>query len=133
MSGSDNQHTLTQADSARLISAVIRLEGQADDISDIKTTMRELATAFTQLAIFNERQVTDRAEIKRVFGKLDQFDKRIKDLELAEPAQKKSAEWVDKVINIVMVAVVSAVVSLVLVKQGTSPTLPLPAAQEQRK
>jgi hypothetical protein len=105
----------------RLMEAVVRMEGIGKDVVDIKLTMRDLALAFTKLAVFDERQAQDRGELTRVFKILEGHNARIDALELAQPLQKQSSDWVQKAIGIVVAAVISAVLATVVVSRTELP------------
>jgi hypothetical protein len=105
----------------RLMEAVVRMEGIGKDVVDIKLTMRDLALAFTKLAVFDERQAQDMGELTRVFKILEGHNARIDALELAQPLQKQSSDWVQKAIGIVVAAVISAVLATVVVSRTELP------------
>jgi hypothetical protein len=121
------------SDQQRLLEAVIRVEAMSQDITEIKQSTQKMAEAITKLAVVEERQAHDRAEIGRVFKRLDTQDQRIQTLELAQPLQKQATDWVGKAVWAVLSAVLTAVLSLVLItakpaaKTDAIPQLTMPA------
>lgn len=107
-------------DEQRLASAVFRVESMSGDISDIKTAVRELAAAVSRLAIIEERQVHDRADVARIAVKVDGHSDRIATLELAQPLQHQATTWIGKGVWLVVGAVISAVLAMVLVSKVKS-------------
>jgi hypothetical protein len=102
----------------RLLEAVIRVERMGADIGEIKNSIKEMASAITRLAIFEERQAHDRLEIARVIRGLDVHDARIVTLELAQPLQRQTTDWVGKAVWLVLGAVIMAVLAVVVVSRG---------------
>ena len=123
---------ISAANNQRLIEAVIRTEGLGKDISDIKVSMRDMATAITKLAIFEERQVNDRAELGRVSKTLEIHDQRIDRLEIAQPVNNLVSGWVQKAVWLVMTAVIVALLALVVVNRNDPALVPLHIAAPAR-
>jgi hypothetical protein len=117
--------TMTEQQTQRVVEAVFRMEGAITDIAEIKVTMKELAVAVSRLAVVEERQSQDRAEIGRVFKRLDDHAGRIHTLEVAQPLQNQATNWVNKAIWLVVGAVVSAVVALVVINRATDVRAPV--------
>lgn len=102
----------------RLLEAVIRVEAMGPDISEMKTSMRDMAQAITHLAVFEERQIHDRQALGRAFEQIEGHDGRIRTLELAQPIQQMTSDWVRKVVWLVMAAVMSSVLTWVLIARN---------------
>ena len=98
----------------RLLEAVIRVERMGTDIHEIKSSIKEMALAITRLAIFEERQITDRLELVRTSSRLDSQDDRIAKLELAQPLQQQTTDIASKIYWLIFGAVLSAVVSIAM-------------------
>lgn len=97
--------------------ALSRVEARWDkDISEIKDSMRRMSDAMVTLARIEERQSQDRDHIGRLFNLSDDHEKRLKDLEKAEPAQKRTTAWVDKAVSHIVMLVLATIVSTVVVK-----------------
>ena len=106
--------TINTSGEQHLLEAVIRVERMGTDIGEIKTSIKEMANAITRLAIFEERQTNDRLEIARVSRSLDGQGDRITALELAQPLQKQTSDWVQKVVWLVLTVVLTALLALVI-------------------
>jgi hypothetical protein len=103
------------SDEGQLAVVSARLGSLIDDVTEIKRSMREMALAMTRLAVFEERQVTDREGLGRAFDAIGQLDGRVKSLEQAQPIQKQASDWVHKILGQVVSLVVGAVIALVVV------------------
>lgn len=105
---------ISAANNQRLIEAVIRTEGLGKDIADIKVSMRDMASAITKLAVFEERQVNDRMEISRVSKAVEVHDLRLDRLEIAQPVNNLVSTWVQKAVWLVVAVTLSALLSTVI-------------------
>lgn len=86
-----------------------RLEARLDelrgDVGDLKTAMRDLATALTQIALVEERQAQAAAALERAFnavGKVDarvtSLEGRVFELEKGDVGQSKAASMAERVL-----------------------------------
>lgn len=107
----------------RLIEAIIRVEGLGKDITEIKTSMHEMSVAITKLAVFEERQVNDRAAISRVVDVQEIHGQRLDRLEIAQPILKLTSKWVQNVVWMVVSAVAAAVLTLVIIGRNSDTTI----------
>jgi hypothetical protein len=73
-----------------------RLSSLHSDVSEIKSVMRDLTAAITQLALVEERQANVAAAQERMFVALERLEARITALERLEPASTKTSVWVDR-------------------------------------
>ena len=71
------------------------------DVNEMRVILRDLTNAIIKLALVEERQSQFAIAQERSFKvlekleeKLDAMDKRVKDLEIAEPEQKRTSGWV---------------------------------------
>ena len=110
--------------------ANVVLKHLADDMAELKTGMRKLTDAVTKLAVVEERQASDRAALDRAFKEIEKAQGRIAQLEQAQPIQKQSSDLVQKVVGIVMSAVVGAALMGVIYQAKPSTT---PAIVERRQ
>lgn len=108
----EQRHTHTEQ---RNIEAVYRVERMSDDIVEIKSIIKEMALAIAKLALVEERQAQDRADLGRAFKNIDSHDGRIRTLENAQPLQQQATDWVGKGLWLVVGGVMSAVLSFFLV------------------
>jgi DNA repair ATPase RecN len=99
-----------------------------DDMDEMKDAMREMAAAVNRLAVIEERQNQDRAALDRAFNAIsdvskkhdhattriteivDKIESRMRALEMAQPLQNKTVEWVEKAIFAAAAAAVAFVV-----------------------
>lgn len=105
-----------------------RVAAMSNDIAEIKGTLKDLTAAVNRLAVIEERQQNTKEALERAFSTIAKIDGRVSVLEQAQPLQKQSTDWVNKVIGLVVAAVVGATVSTVVVKPQ-----PAPAAEVVRK
>ena len=80
---------------------ITRLGLLSEDVSDLKDTLREIATAVTRLALVEERQMQTNEALSRAFKAIDKLDTRMSalDARLASierdlPMQKQTSGWV---------------------------------------
>lgn len=99
------------ANEQQLATAIARLDGLVGDMTEVKRSMRELAAAVTKLAVVEERQHATSESLTRAFAELARNSGRIAALELAQPLQKQSSDWVRKAVGLIIAAVMGAVVT----------------------
>ena len=86
-----------------------KLESLHGDVSDMKSTLKELASAFTKLALIEERQTQAGQIHGRIFDTLAKIEARILALEMAAPIQRQTNGWVtDAVKALAVVALLFA-------------------------
>lgn len=95
--------------------AVFRIEAMSSDVTDIKQAMREMASAVNKLAVVEERQMHDRLDLSRIFGVLEGHESRLKVLEIAQPGNKQTGDWVNKAVWLVVGGAMSALLSVAMV------------------
>lgn len=88
--------------------AIARLDALSADMADVKSMLREMADAVTRLARVEERQAATSEALNRAFGELAKHETRIGALEVAQPLQKQSSDWVQKLIGLILAAVIGA-------------------------
>lgn len=66
----------------------------ADDISDIKTSMRDIASAMQSLAVLEEKHTTSFDAIKRAHKRLDDQETRLRRVELSTASHL----WMERVV-----------------------------------
>lgn len=69
-----------------------------EDVSEMKSVLKDLATAITKLALIEERQANAAAALERAFGALERVEARVAALEKDVPANKRVNVWVDRAI-----------------------------------
>lgn len=73
-----------------------RLGDLHNDVSEMKTAMKDLATAITKLALIEERQSNAAAAQERAFQVLEKLESRVSALEIYVPANKRISVWFDR-------------------------------------
>ena len=86
----------------------------ANDMDDMKTSMKELTVAMNRLALAEERISHMGGAVERAFKNIELLIGRVNELERKSLVHSKTSDWVDKVIWLV----VGAVVTALLIKLG---------------
>ena len=106
MPNTDQFETFAQRHSDSLIEVVAtRLDALHGDMQDLKTSQREMTSAFQKLLVIEERleerQTAASASLERAFVALDKtsndvyaVEKRVDSLERDAPMQKQTSNWV---------------------------------------
>ena len=76
----------------------LQLKTLHEDVSEMKSVLKDLATAITKLALIEERQANAAAALERAFGALERVEARVAALEKDVPANKRVNVWVDRAI-----------------------------------
>ena len=71
-----------------------KVESLHEDMSEMKTVMRDIANALTRLAIIDERQEKMSETQGRIFKLLDNHGERITELEKDDRRQSLAVNWV---------------------------------------
>lgn len=103
-------------DTVRIERLTHHMQRIREGVAEMKDAMREMAAAINRLAVIEERQNQDRAALERAFNAISDVNKkhdhtttrvmeivekieaRMRALEMAQPLQNKTAEWVEKAI-----------------------------------
>ena len=75
-----------------------RFQALHDDVSEIKSAIRDLAAAITKLALIEDRQSNVAAAQERLFASLARLELRVIELEKSTPANDQTHAWVEKAI-----------------------------------
>lgn len=102
MPNTDQFETFARRHSDSLIEVVAtRLDALHEDMQDLKTSQREMTSAFQKLLVIEERQTAASASLERAFVALDKtsndvyaVEKRVDSLERDAPMQKQTSNWV---------------------------------------
>jgi chromosome segregation ATPase len=76
----------------------LQLKTLHEEVSEMKSVLKDLATAITKLALIEERQANAAAALERAFGALERVESRVSALEKEVPANKRVSVWVDRAI-----------------------------------
>lgn len=97
--------------------AIAKLDLVTSDLSDLKMSMRELTSAVSRLAVIEERQSATNESIGRAFKQIDGLSVRVGTLEVAQPIQKQSSDYVQKAVGYIIAIVLGAVIAGVMRSQ----------------
>jgi hypothetical protein len=86
----------------------------AEDIGELKSTLKELAVSVNRLTLVEERVEHTNAAMERAFTNMDKLSSRVGALEHAQVTSKQTNEWVGKA----MWACAAAAVVFVAKKAG---------------
>lgn len=95
-------------DAAQLVIALERLKTVSADVAEMKSSMVQMASAVTRLAVMEERLGASREALERAFREITELQSRTKALESAQPAQAQTTKWVNQVIGLILAGVVGA-------------------------
>ncbi len=89
-----------------------RIEHLANSMERIEDILVQMSDSINKLAVIEERQAIVTESIKRIYEKLDSIEERLRTLEIAEPMQSQTTEWVLHSIW----AIVGAAISFLVVR-----------------
>jgi CHAD domain-containing protein len=92
----------------------VKLEQLHTDVGEIKSALGKLSDAIIKLALIEERQTMANVALERAFKALERVEARISVLEHNNINNKRTSNWVDKVVT----AAVGIILLLVLKKTG---------------
>lgn len=82
----------------RLTHNIERIRDGLDEVrrgqDDLRTSMKQMADALTRLTLVEERQTTTSSAIERLSGSIERLEERLRKLEISEPLQARSSEWI---------------------------------------
>lgn len=73
---------------------MVRLDRMEKTQDETRATLHEVAAAINKLAVIDERQQVASSAIERLAEEQKKLDERLRSLEIAEPVQAQTAEWV---------------------------------------
>lgn len=109
----DNQFGRRSNDSG----IIVKLELLHDDVSDMKSVLKELTVAINRLAIVEERQQQTAASLERAFTALEKVEARTTVLELANVNTSRTSTLIDKSLWLLVGAVITGVLVAIGVKR----------------
>jgi hypothetical protein len=114
--------------------AIAKIEAMSGDMAEVKATMRELASAVSKLAVIEERQSSINGSIDRAFKEISTTNTnlqllagRVATLELAQPLNKQTNDWVGGAVKYILVLVLGAFLSGLWPKTPAAPVATPPA------
>lgn len=96
---------------ADLAVAIAKIDAMSGDMSELKSSLKELAGAVSKLAVIEERQTATNESIGRAFKQIDALSTRVTTIEQAQPIQKQSSDFVQNAMKYIVAIVLGAVVS----------------------
>ena len=69
-----------------------------DDVSEMKTVLRELTNAITKLALIEQQQAQTTKAQERAFVALEKVEARVSDIERRLPEVTRTSIWVDRAV-----------------------------------
>lgn len=73
---------------------MVRLDRMEKTQDETRDTLREVAAAINKMALIEERQQVASSAIERLAAEQKRIDERMRALEISEPMQAQTAEWV---------------------------------------
>ena len=83
-----------------------RMQSLHEDVSEIKTAIKELTSAITKLALVEERQQQATIAQERAFSAIQRLETRIGDIEKQMPLHNQTSQWVERAVIAVVVGVI---------------------------
>lgn len=96
---------------------IVKLELLHDDVSDMKSVLKELTVAINRLAVVEERQQQTATALERAFAALEKVEMRTSALELANVNTSRTSSMVDKGAWLIIGAVVTAIMVAIGLKK----------------
>lgn len=82
----------------RLTHHIARIREGMDEMrkghDELRASMKQMADALTRLTLVEERQSSTSSAIERFAGSIEKLDERMRKLEISEPLQARSSEWI---------------------------------------
>lgn len=73
---------------------LVRLDRMEKTQDETRDTLRDVAAAINKLAVIEERQQVASSAIERLAAEQKRIEDRLRALEISEPMQAQTAEWV---------------------------------------
>lgn len=91
--------------------ALVKMQGMSEDMAEIKTTMKELASAVQRLAVIEEKQTGLKSDIERALSEITKVGDRVTVLEQDRPLQKQSSDFVQTAVKYIVAAALGGLLS----------------------
>lgn len=75
-----------------------KLQALHEDVAEIRKSMDKMSDAIARLAVIEERQTNNAQAVERAFNELGKIDSRLQQLELKQPLNTHTNQWVDRVV-----------------------------------
>lgn len=100
-------------DEGRLVRLEERLKTVADDMNEVKESLKDISISLKTLAVLEEKHNTTTEAIKRAFIIIDNHGERLEDIEKSIPYLKLASGWLFKGIIFVMSILGAAAIATV--------------------
>ena len=100
MADSDDLHSIANApnDGVRIERVAHHIQRIREDQHAMRAAIERMSEAVTRLALVEERQTAASTAIERLVQSLEKLDERLRKLEVSEPLQAKTSEWVQSAV-----------------------------------
>jgi len=96
---------------------VVKLKSLHSDVTEMRDVLKELTVAINRLALVEERQAQTALALERAFATMTKLEERLGRLELSNVNTARTSATVDKIIWVVITAVVVAVLAIIGLKK----------------
>ena len=95
MADSDDLHSIANepSDVVRIERLTHHIQRIREDQHAMRAAIERMSEAVTRLTLVEERQAAASTAIERLVQSLEKLDDRLRKLEVAEPMQARSSEW----------------------------------------
>ena len=100
MADSDDLHSIAKEanDVMRIERLTNHIQRIREDQHAMRTAIERMSEAVTRLALVEERQAATSTAIDRLVQSIERLDERLRKLEVSEPLQAKTSEWVQSAV-----------------------------------
>lgn len=71
-----------------------KLEHLSEGVDRMESILAQMSESLNKLSIVEERQTTTAETVRRLYDKLDTLEERLRTLEIAEPIQSQTSQWI---------------------------------------
>lgn len=71
-----------------------KLEHLSEGVDRMESILAQMSESLNKLSIVEERQATTAETVRRLYDKLDTLEERLRTLEIAEPIQSQTSQWI---------------------------------------
>ena len=71
-----------------------KLEHLSEGVDRMESILAQMSESLNKLSIVEERQATTAETVRRLYDKLDTLEGRLRALEIAEPIQSQTSQWI---------------------------------------
>ena len=71
-----------------------KLEHLSEGFDRMESILAQMSESLNKLSIVEERQAATAETVRRLYDKLDTLEERLRTLEIAEPIQSQTSQWI---------------------------------------